>query len=254
VLFTSGSTGVPKGVVVEHRSLRHLIEALEFSVYQPLGVSERGRVSVNGALTFDTSIKQVFQLLQGRTLVLIPDDVRLDGEALLAYVTQMGVQVLDATPSQLTWLVDAGLASAPVRSRAVLAGGEALSRALWHRMRKPGAPALVNLYGPTECTVDATVHILSAKDDEPLLGRPLPNIDVLVLDADLRPSPLGVPGEIVIGGPGVARVVILGIRRQRLPPLSQSPFPDVTPRPRVSHGRSGPDPAGWPHRVPGPCG
>lgn len=228
VLFTSGSTGVPKGVVVEHGSLRHLIEALEFSVYQPLGVSARGRVSVNGALTFDTSIKQVFQLLQGRTLVLIPEDVRLDGEALLAYVTSMGVQVLDATPSQLTWLVDAGLADRPGPVSAVLAGGEALSRALWHRMRKPGAPALVNLYGPTECTVDATVHILGANDDAPLLGRPLPNIDVLVLDAGLQPAPVGIPGEIVIGGPGVARGY-LGDATATAAAFVPSPFPDVTP-------------------------
>jgi amino acid adenylation domain-containing protein/FkbM family methyltransferase/non-ribosomal peptide synthase protein (TIGR01720 family) len=205
VLFTSGSTGVPKGVVVEHRSLRHLIEALEFAVYQPLGIHSRARVSVNGALTFDTSVKQVFQLLQGRTLVLVPEDVRLDGAALLSYAEAMGLEVLDATPSQLTWLVEAGLATHPGRVRAVLAGGEALSRTLWHAMRRPGAPTLVNLYGPTECTVDATAHILGADDDAPLLGRPLPNMAVCVCDAALRPVPVGVPGELVIAGPGVAR-------------------------------------------------
>ena len=226
VLFTSGSTGVPKGVVVEHRSLRHLIEALEFAVYQPLALGDR--VSVNGALTFDTSVKQVYQLLQGRTLVLIPEEVRLDGEALLAYVTTMCVDVLDATPSQLTWLVDAGLAERPAGIRAILAGGEALSRALWHRLRRPGAPALVNLYGPTECTVDATVHVLGIDDDAPLLGRPLPNIDVMVLDADLRPSPLGVPGEIVIGGPGVARGY-LGDPAATAAAFVESPMPAVSP-------------------------
>ncbi len=225
VLFTSGSTGVPKGVVVEHRSLRHLIEALEFAVYQPLGLGDR--VSVNGALTFDTSVKQVFQLLQGRTLVLVPEGVRLDGEALLAYVTAMGVEVLDATPSQLTWLVDAGLADRPGSVKAVLAGGEALSRALWHRLRRPGAPALVNLYGPTECTVDATAHILGPDDDAPVLGRPLPNIDVMVLDAELTPAPLGVPGEIVIGGPGVARGY-LGDPAATAAAFVPSPFPSVS--------------------------
>ena len=125
VLFTSGSTGEPKGVVVEHGSIRHLIEALEYSVYQPLDIADYARVTVNGALTFDTSVKQVFQLLQGRTLVLVPEHVRLDGEALLEYAVEMGVQVLDATPSQLAWLVEAGLTEAPGSLRAVLAGGEA---------------------------------------------------------------------------------------------------------------------------------
>jgi len=205
VIFTSGSTGIPKGVVVEHRSVRHLIEALEFSVYQPLGLGEDCRVSVNGALTFDTSVKQIFQLLQGRTLVLVPEPVRLDGAALLAHVRHAAVDVLDATPSQLVWLLEAGLAEEPGSVRAVLAGGEALPRSVWERMRRPAAPALVNLYGPTECTVDATVHILRPSDEAPRLGRPLPNMVVSVLDAALRPVPIGMPGEIMIGGPGVAR-------------------------------------------------
>jgi amino acid adenylation domain-containing protein/FkbM family methyltransferase/non-ribosomal peptide synthase protein (TIGR01720 family) len=205
VLFTSGSTGTPKGVVVEQHSLRHLIEALEFAVYQPLGLREDCRVSVNGALTFDTSVKQVFQLLQGRTLVLVPEEVRLDGAALLDYAAQTGIDVLDATPSQLSLLVDAGLGSTTGSIRAVLSGGEALTPALWQKLRGPAAPVVVNLYGPTECTVDATAHILDRRDEAPVLGRPLPNMQVCILDATLRPMPIGMPGEIVIGGSGVAR-------------------------------------------------
>jgi amino acid adenylation domain-containing protein/FkbM family methyltransferase/non-ribosomal peptide synthase protein (TIGR01720 family) len=228
VLFTSGSTGEPKGVVVAHGSVRHLIEALEFSVYQPLAVGDDARVSVNGALTFDTSVKQIFQLLKGRTLVLVPDRVRLDGSALLDYIAATGIEVLDATPAQLTWLVEAGLAENPGPLRAVLSGGEALSPALWHRLRAPGAPFVVNLYGPTECTVDATVHVLGRDEERPLLGRPLPNVQVMVLDDRLRPTPVGIPGELVIGGPGVAKGY-LGDRQATAAAFIDSPHPVAVP-------------------------
>ena len=226
VLFTSGSTGAPKGVVVEHASVLHLVAALEHSVYAPLGVDDSVRVSVNGALTFDTSVKQVFQLLQGRTLVLIPEDVRLDGRALLSYVAETNVGVLDCTPSQLSLLADAGLGDARTPVRVLLSGGEALTPALWQRLRGPRAPAVVNLYGPTECTVDATVHLLDRSDAVPLLGRPLPNMQVLVLDEALKPAPAGMPGELFIGGPGVARGYLgdPSLTRDR---FIANPFPEI---------------------------
>ena len=226
VLFTSGSTGAPKGVVVEHHSVLHLVAALEHAVYRPLGIGEDCRVSVNGALTFDTSVKQVFQLLQGRTLVLVPEDVRLDGGALLAYLAETNIGVLECTPSQLSLLADAGLGDARTSVRAVLSGGEALTPALWQRMRGARAPRVVNLYGPTECTVDATVHILDRTEAAPILGRPLPNMQVLVLDSALRPVPAGMPGELFIGGPGVARGYLgdADLTRDR---FIANPFADV---------------------------
>ncbi len=205
ILFTSGSTGEPKGVVVEQHSVLHLVAALEHAVYCPLGVRGDARVSVNGALTFDTSVKQIFQLLQGRTLVLIPDELRLDGAALLAYAAETAIDVLECTPSQLALLADAGLGEGRGGVKAVLSGGEALTAALWRRVSGPNAPRIVNLYGPTECTVDATVHILERNEPAPILGTPLPNIQVLVLDGEMRAVPIGMPGEICIGGAGVAR-------------------------------------------------
>ncbi|MGK3992297.1 non-ribosomal peptide synthase/polyketide synthase [Sorangium sp. So ce1024] len=210
VIFTSGSTGRPKGVMVEHRSVVNLSVALEEGVYGPaLGARAHGRpalrVGMNAPLAFDASVKQWIQLLHGRSIHIVPEETRLDAEALVRFVRAQALDVIDGVPSQVRQLLDAGLADEPGAGPAlVLVGGEALDERTWARMGAAPGTAFVNVYGPTECTVDATACRISAAT-APSLGRPLANVQVYLLDEHLEPVPVGTPGEIVIGGAGVAR-------------------------------------------------
>ncbi len=206
VLFTSGSTGRPKGVMVSHRSMDGLAAALEAAVYAPLSAAVGGRplrVSVNAPLTFDASIKQLVQLGAGRCLCLVPEEIRPDGAALLEHLRRARVDVLDCTPAQLGLLLDAGLAGAPGAPLAVLVGGEAVSPGLWRALAADGARRYIDVYGPTECTVDATWAPIAG--GRPTIGRPLPGVRVHVVGAGGVPAPAGEAGELWIGGSGVAR-------------------------------------------------
>jgi amino acid adenylation domain-containing protein len=201
VLFTSGSTGRPKGVMVENRALLHLAEALSAGAR---GAEEWSVVGMNAPLGFDASVKQWLHLLAGRTVHRIPEPVRVDPEALCDYVERHRLELLDTTPTQLRWLLRAGLDRRPgIALRRLLVGGEAIDGELWERIAR--APfAAVNVYGPTEATVDAAAApvVLGA---EPTLGRALGATTLYVLDGEGRPTPSGTTGELAIGGPGVAR-------------------------------------------------
>jgi amino acid adenylation domain-containing protein len=216
VIYTSGSTGLSKGVMVSHRSVVNLFFGLKNSVYS---VHKAGslRVSVNGSMAFDTSVKQIIQLFDGHALVLVPEDVRRDGEALLQFVRDRKIEVLDCTPSQLHLLLQAGLirdnsdryveqlsdAENVDSLRLVLVGGESIEKSMWDKLADSHI-SFFNVYGPTECTVDASVCAVRP-GAEPSIGGPIANTALYVLDGDLNPVPTGVPGELYIGGHGVAR-------------------------------------------------
>ncbi|MGW5672634.1 FkbM family methyltransferase, partial [Micromonospora sp. NPDC003776] len=199
VIFTSGSTGTPRPVQVSHGAAAHLADALERTVY--VGSRPGLRVAVNAPLTFDASVKQLVQLGHGRSLYLVPEEVRRDGAALAAALTDHGVDVLDLTPSQLRILL-AGAGDTRLPGLLLL-GGEAVGPELWEEVAAlPGVRA-VNLYGPTECTVDTSAAEIRA-GDAPSIGRPLPGVAVWVLDEHLRPVPPGVAGELCVSGPQLA--------------------------------------------------
>jgi amino acid adenylation domain-containing protein/FkbM family methyltransferase len=202
-IFTSGSTGRPKGTVIRHRSVVNLAAALDRAVYSHHRDAFPLRVSVNAPLTFDASIKQIVQLLTGHALCLIPEEVRRDGEALLAFLRREQVDVLDCTPSQLGLLLDAGLLAGSGGPRIALVGGEAIGRELWETLSGQDNVAFYDVYGPTECTVDTTAERI-APGIAPNIGRPLHNVQVHLLDASLQRTPVGVTGEICIGGAGLA--------------------------------------------------
>jgi amino acid adenylation domain-containing protein len=202
VIYTSGSTGTPKGVMVQHRSVLNLRHALARTVYagQPGGL----RVSVNAPLAFDASVKQLIQLLDGHCLCIVPEATRQDPAAMRQWVKQHRVDVLDCTPSLLRLLVQDGLLQDAAAPRLLVPGGEAIDEALWQQLAAAPRTRTVNVYGPTECTVDSTAFAVRP-DTRPTIGGPLANVQVYVLDGHLRPVPVGVPGELFISGAGLAR-------------------------------------------------
>ncbi|HYO54438.1 non-ribosomal peptide synthetase, partial [Archangium sp.] len=204
IIYTSGSTGLPKGVMIPHASVVNLRAALDETVYA--GVEGALRVSVNAPLAFDASVKQLIQLANGHALCVIPQETRGDLRRLRAYLEKHRVEVLDCTPSLLRLMLAEGLgepgAWAPGR---VLVGGEAVDEATWATLSRHPRIACFNVYGPTECTVDATVRALRGAPVLPTIGRPLLNVSTYVLDERMEPTPVGVPGELYIGGAGLAR-------------------------------------------------
>ena len=203
VLFTSGSSGRPKGVMIEHRSLVNLASALDERVYRRLGGGQL-RVGLNAPLVFDAAVKQWLQLVAGHTLCLVPEEVRPEPARFLAHAAETGLDLVDCTPSQIAPLLDAGLASGQeALPRVVLLGGEAIDGALRRRLAQRSTARFWNVYGPTECTVDATA---TAIDDGPSrLGLPLRNVRALVLDRRDRMVSRGQVGELCLGGAGLAR-------------------------------------------------
>jgi amino acid adenylation domain-containing protein len=199
VIYTSGSTGQPKGVMIQHRSAVNLAEALRRSVYAEAG--DHLRVGLNAPLAFDASVKQLVQLLNGHTLYIVPEELRPDPSRLLDFVNENRLDVLDLTPSQLKLLLETGTLDIP----AIVIGGEAIDETLWASLAAQSETRFCNLYGPTECTVDATSCEVRRSPLQPGIGGPLANVQVYLLDSVLRPVPIGIDGEIYIGGLGVAR-------------------------------------------------
>ncbi|HEX8695435.1 MAG TPA: amino acid adenylation domain-containing protein, partial [Longimicrobium sp.] len=201
VIYTSGSTGRPKGVMVRHGSVVNLASALHARIYAahpaPL------RVGVNAPLVFDGSVKQIVQLLAGHALCVVPEAVRRDPAALVAWLDQERVDALDMTPSLLRLALAEGLGR-DGSPRFVLVGGEAVDEELRERMSRV-TTRIYNVYGPTECTVDATARQIGASGPAAAIGGPLPNVAAYVLDPAWRPVPIGVPGELYVGGAGLAR-------------------------------------------------
>jgi amino acid adenylation domain-containing protein len=205
IIYTSGTTGRPKGVMINHRSLMNLAEALRESVYSAVG-GRPLRVSMNGPAWFDTSVKQMAQLLYGHALYIIPERVRADGFALTRLLRDKKIDVLDCTPSHLDMMISAGLLSQGEQGPGVvLVGGEAINESLWATLANSERTAFYNVYGPTECTVDASLCRIDKTHPVPTIGRPLGNVSAFVLDKNRQPVPIGVPGELHIGGAGVAR-------------------------------------------------
>ncbi|MGA9773579.1 MAG: amino acid adenylation domain-containing protein [Blastocatellia bacterium] len=204
IIYTSGSTGKPKGVMIEHRSVANLATGLYESIYRDF--DSQLRIGLNAPLVFDASIKQLAQLLSGHALIIVPDQIRLDGEAMLSFINRNRVDAIDCTPSQLKLLLKAGLIEqADKRLRLMLVGGEAIDEAVWMSLAGDEKTAFYNVYGPTECTVDTTVCHVQANPFQPCIGRPISNVEAFILDERLRPVPIGVTGELHVGGDGLAR-------------------------------------------------
>ncbi|WP_164021375.1 non-ribosomal peptide synthetase [Pyxidicoccus trucidator] len=205
VLFTSGTTGLPKGTVVSHRALaNHLTWMVRW-----LGVAPGDRALQLASLSFDASVAEVLStLLAGATLVLPPPGAHRDPAAVAELLARERITLLQAVPSMLRALLEQPALAHATALRAVVSGGEALPTELVPRLgaQLPGA-RLFNHYGPTEATIDATACVVSGEQPGALvsIGKPVANTRAYVLDAGLRPVPTGVPGELYLGGVSLAR-------------------------------------------------
>ncbi|MFZ5515901.1 MAG: amino acid adenylation domain-containing protein [Candidatus Zhuqueibacterota bacterium] len=205
LIYTSGSTGRPKGVMMQHRSAINLWAGLNRSIYVNHPARSM-RVSLNAPLLFDASVQQLVMLMSGHTLDILPQDARLDGFALLDYIRKSEIDVLDCVPSQLKMLIIAGLFEEKGWVPSILLpGGEAIDDITWKTLRDSEKTDAYNMYGPTECAVDSTICRVKESDGRPVIGRPINNARLYVLDKNLRPAPIGVPGELFIAGHGLAR-------------------------------------------------
>ncbi|GAA2931358.1 amino acid adenylation domain-containing protein [Streptomyces enissocaesilis] len=205
VMYTSGSTGAPKGVVVSHGSLRAMIEGYRTVVLDALPDPTKPlRAAHIAAWSFDASWDPLVWLLHGHHLHVIDERTRLDAEELCRYLDSRRIDYFDATPSYLTQLVAAGLLdTGRHRPQVITVGAEALDEALLARMRATGVRGY-NFYGPTENTVNS-VYWPIREGERPLIGRPMPGVRTHVLDSSLRPVPPGVHGELYLGGEGLAQ-------------------------------------------------
>ncbi len=203
VIYTSGSTGWPKGVVVRHGAVVNLAQALRDTVYG--GEAGPLRVGVNASFSFDGSVKQIVQLAWGHSLHVLPQEVRLDPAALVAYVRRHRLDALDCTPSQLRLLLAAGLGEEDAAPALVLVGGEAVDAGLRDAALARSRTRFWNVYGPTECTVDTTVAPFAVAVPPSRIGRPLAGVAVYVAGADGSLAPAGLEGELLVGGAGLAR-------------------------------------------------
>lgn len=208
LIYTSGSTGEPKGVETTHAALGNYVTA----ICGRLGWHEPSlRFALVTTLSTDLGNTSVFPALTiGACLELVPVTEATDGVAYAAFAAGRSIDVLKITPTHLRALLAGGGAAVLPRKRIVI-GGEALPWSLVDRVRELGECAITNHYGPTETTIgslahdpelhDPTVHVA----DTVPIGRPLANTTISVVDQAGRLVPAGAPGELLIGGPGVAR-------------------------------------------------
>ena len=197
VIYTSGSTGKPKGVVVPHRALVNLL----CSMQERPGLDAADRLLAVTTMSFDMSIPELFlPLTVGACVVVASRDDARDGLALRRLLESSGATIMQATPSGWRVLMDSGW-NGGARFKA-LAGGEGLPQDLAVALRDR-CGELWNMYGPTETTVWSTCAHLQQPQQGVSIGTPIANTAVWVLDERRQPCPIGVPGEIWIGGDGV---------------------------------------------------
>jgi amino acid adenylation domain-containing protein len=195
-VYTSGSTGQPKAALLTHRGLANLAMC-EKQLY---GIRPDSRVLQFASLSFDASLSEIaMALCSGATLYVEARDVILPGPDLERYIRRTRISVFSLTPSALTMLDPAAVPSLET----VIAGGEPCTAEL--AARWAGRCRFFNAYGPAEATVDSTYVEYRDGLAPPLIGRPLPNVRIYILDRALQPVPVGVAGELYIGGVGVAR-------------------------------------------------
>ncbi|RQH04066.1 non-ribosomal peptide synthetase [Okeania hirsuta] len=206
VIYTSGSTGKPKGVEIYHQSLVNFL----VSMNSYLKLTNLDTFNGITTISFDIAALELYlPLIVGASLALVPREIAIDGNRLLPQLLESGVTVMQATPATWKMLLTAGLSNHKLDMK-LLSGGEALPAALAHQLLEIGKEVW-NVYGPTEATIWSTIYKvgdrLQPTEDSHIItpiGRPISNTEIYILDSYLQPVPIGVSGELHIGGTGLA--------------------------------------------------
>lgn len=202
VIYTSGSTGQPKGVQIEHHSAVHFV----YSLNEIWNFSPGARLLCAASISFDISVMEVLlAFLNGATLVLAQEQEVNIPRNMARLIESAKVNMMVVTPGRMELLLSDNLGASCIRDfREIGMGGDVLSEKLLARVQELTRARIINFYGPTEITVCATyIDVSDAK--VPSIGKPMPNVRTYILDEHKNPVPIGVPGELYIGGPGVSR-------------------------------------------------
>lgn len=195
LIYTSGSTGIPKGVLVQHRGLCNIWQAQ----FHTFNLNSCNRILQFASLSFDASIFEIIMaLLTGATLYLATKESLLPGQTLIKLLRDNAITHLTLPPSLLAVLPEQELPAL----QAIISAGEACSPDIIKRWAKERQ--FFNAYGPTEATIWSTIAQIS-NESELSIGRPIANTQIYILDSYLQPVPIGIPGELYIGGDGLAR-------------------------------------------------
>lgn len=208
IIYTSGSTGTPKGVTITHASVVNLAAALQTEIFEDSALLN---LSLLASCAFDASVQQIFgALLNGHSLTIIDLGTSRNGRLLLAEIYKMRISALDITPALFSILLDERFDAKQSILKYVLVGGEAFTSKLLIKVftsKLIETASVVNVYGPTECCVDATYYKLSFADEgshSVPIGKPLRGYNVYVLNESLQSAPHDAIGEIFVGGVGLS--------------------------------------------------
>jgi len=201
VIYTSGSTGKPKGVMIEHNNVRNFIEGIT----KRIDIRCDSTILALTTISFDIFVLEtLLPITKGLKVIIASNYQQNNPESLNKMIIENNINLLQITPSRMQLILNSGYGSCLEEVETILIGGEALSNNLLEEVKDYSSARIYNMYGPTETTVWSTVEEVT-NINRILIGKPIANTKIYILDKNQQIVPIGTPGELCIGGAGVAR-------------------------------------------------